>query len=331
MASDNFNRAPANPLDGSWATSSAWNALQLVSNAVQIVTASSDSAMVSTASTATDSQVTLTVTNASTTIAGPAIHMSTSAGDGYALLYNAGFWHVYVLPSFSDIGSWFASPSLATVVQRPFAAPAFFGPVIKRFYGDTSLRNLQTGTLAPPFVAPRLLPVHFAPQRRPIRILDQQDNYLPLRTTVVLRPFAQLEWPGPAEYRLHFEAAPEILLAPFFRGSGPVELPTDMQELAHKLTAVDTTFTLDFISRLDAGETISSVTTAISVFSGTDANPSGLKASAPSISRTRVRQLTTGGNPGVLYALTASARTSTGRTLTMLGIFAVLDPDEVPT
>jgi hypothetical protein len=134
MASDNFNRAPANPLDGSWATSSAWNALQLVSNAVQIVTASSDSAMVSTASTATDSQVTLSVVNASTTIAGPAIHMSTSAGDGYALLYNAGFWHVYVLPSFSDIGSWFASPSLANGdVAR-----------LRRGPGNTLIININT-------------------------------------------------------------------------------------------------------------------------------------------------------------------------------------------
>lgn len=113
MSSDNFNRANANPVSGLWATSSAWNALQLVSNAVQVVTASSDSAMVSTASTATDSQVELTVTSTTVTIAGPAIHMSTTAGDGYALLYNGGFWHVYLLPSFSDLGSWFASPPLA--------------------------------------------------------------------------------------------------------------------------------------------------------------------------------------------------------------------------
>lgn len=112
MASDDFNRTNANPLDGSWNTSTAWGNLKLATNAVTIVTASSDSAMVHSTSTATDSQVKLTTTD-TLTVAGPALHMSTTAGDGYALLFNLGFWHVYELPGFSSLGSWFATPSLA--------------------------------------------------------------------------------------------------------------------------------------------------------------------------------------------------------------------------
>jgi hypothetical protein len=112
VASDNFTRANANPLDGNWATSSAWGNLQLVSNAVVIVTASTDSVAVSTASIVTDSQVTLTTTAAGT-IAGPALHLSTTAGDGYAFLHNTGFWHVYELPAFTDLGSWGTVPVIA--------------------------------------------------------------------------------------------------------------------------------------------------------------------------------------------------------------------------
>ena len=112
MASDSFTRANANPLDGSWSTSSSWGNLKLVSNAVTIVTASTDSAMVHSTSTATDSQVTLTTVD-SGTIAGPALHLSTSAADGYALLHNTGFWHIYELPSFTDLGSWGTVPVIA--------------------------------------------------------------------------------------------------------------------------------------------------------------------------------------------------------------------------
>jgi hypothetical protein len=112
MASDNFNRANADPVDGSWATSSAWANLELVSNAVQAVTANNDSVAVSTASTAADSQVTLSNVAAGG-LAGPAIHLSTSAGDGYTLLHNVGFLHIYELPGFGDLGSFFLAPPIA--------------------------------------------------------------------------------------------------------------------------------------------------------------------------------------------------------------------------
>lgn len=112
MASDDFNRSNASPLDGSWSTSSSWANLRLVSNAVQTVTANNDSVAVHSTSTAADSQV--TVSNVSGGgLGGPAIHLSTSAGDGYALLHNTGFLHIYVLPGFSDIGNYFLAPPIA--------------------------------------------------------------------------------------------------------------------------------------------------------------------------------------------------------------------------
>ena len=112
MASDDFNRANADPLDGSWSTSSAWGNLKLVSNGVVVVAADTDSAMVHSASTETDSQVTLTTAVAGTT-AGPGLHMSATASDGYVLLFNIAVWHIYELPSFSSLGDWAASPAIA--------------------------------------------------------------------------------------------------------------------------------------------------------------------------------------------------------------------------
>lgn len=246
------------------------------------------------------------------------------------------FVPVLMLPSLmrrTPVDTSAASPYalLRQVIVAPFVPAPHITPMRRPLVFDTSRASPQvllTTVVARPFSNPP----HDTPMRRPIRGLEQQDNYLPLRTTVVARPFAQLDWPGPIEYRLHFQPALEVLLAPFYRGgSSPVTLPTDRQVLSHKLTNVDVTFTLDFISRLNSGESIASVTTMVSVWSGEDANPNALKSGSPTISRTRVRQLTTGGEAGVLYTLTAVVLTSAGRTLEMFGIFAVLDPDEVLT
>lgn len=108
MASDSFTRANATPLDGNWATSSSWGNLQLVSNAVRVVTAGVDSMAVSTISAVGDSEV--IVSNvAGNGLGGPVIHGSTTAGNGYVGLYNTGFFHIYLLPSFTDLGSFFSS------------------------------------------------------------------------------------------------------------------------------------------------------------------------------------------------------------------------------
>ncbi len=103
MASDNFNRANASPLDGNWATPTAFNALRLVGNAVENVTASTDSAAMHTVSTATSSYVTVSDVTGGRN-GGPAIHLDNSGG-GYCLLnWDAGNFYIYQLPSFTQIG-----------------------------------------------------------------------------------------------------------------------------------------------------------------------------------------------------------------------------------
>lgn len=89
MASDDFNRADANPLDGNWTkpTAGLTGALKIVSNAVLNSAASTDSAAYHSVSTVADSQVKVTVI--SNGDGGPGIHMDAS-GNGYILNGSSG-------------------------------------------------------------------------------------------------------------------------------------------------------------------------------------------------------------------------------------------------
>lgn len=84
------------------------------------------------------------------------------------------------------------------------------------------------------------------------------------------------------------------------------------------------TFSLDFVNDLDTGETISSASVTLTVFQGTDMNPSSHLAGSPVISGTKVSQriggpAAPGGNltAGVTYilAFTVSTSLTNARTL----------------
>lgn len=82
---------------------------------------------------------------------------------------------------------------------------------------------------------------------------------------------------------------------------------------------------MDFISRLEAGETITGVGVVCSVFSGVDAAPSAVLVGAPAVIGSIVRQQVTGGLAGVMYLLTCTVTTSLGATKIMNCYLAVLD------
>lgn len=71
----------------------------------------------------------------------------------------------------------------------------------------------------------------------------------------------------------------------------------------------------DFTSSLAAGETISSASTAATVYTGTDASPSAVVSGAATISGTKVTQKLTAGTVGVVYELVCTATTSLSQVL----------------
>lgn len=81
-----------------------------------------------------------------------------------------------------------------------------------------------------------------------------------------------------------------------------------------------------FSGALLLGETISSATITVSVYSGTDSNPSALKSGSLTISGTSVLQNFTGsgGELGVVYNLLCTATTSAGRQLQARGFLALV-------
>lgn len=98
------------------------------------------------------------------------------------------------------------------------------------------------------------------------------------------------------------------------------------QELPPKLSGDIANVTFDFTSRLGASETISTQSVAASVYSGTDATPSGLISGAATASGAVVTQKLTGGVVGVIYELLCTITTSAGQTLVMSALLAVV-PD----
>jgi len=80
----------------------------------------------------------------------------------------------------------------------------------------------------------------------------------------------------------------------------------------------------DFISCLQEGETISTVSVSATVYSGLDSNPSAILSGLPTlVNGTQVRQLITGGVNGVTYELDCTVTTSLGQTLIQSGLLSV--------
>lgn len=100
--------------------------------------------------------------------------------------------------------------------------------------------------------------------------------------------------------------------------SGRVILPA---KFAAEIKAYDQ---FDFSQQLASGETISSQVTLAVTYSGTDASPSSIIASAATVSGGVVTQVITGGVAGVIYELLCIITTSLSRGLLLQGYLAVL-------
>ena len=86
-------------------------------------------------------------------------------------------------------------------------------------------------------------------------------------------------------------------------------------------------FTWDFISDLLVGETITSATVVVNVYSGNDASSSSMVDGAASISGTIVTQLlnaSTAGVLGVIYEAVCTVGTSLGQSLTHASFIVVV-------
>jgi hypothetical protein len=81
---------------------------------------------------------------------------------------------------------------------------------------------------------------------------------------------------------------------------------------------------VDMALLLADGETITAVSSALTVASGIDATPSALLLSTPAIVGTTVQQWVRDGVDGVLYRLSFTVDTSIGKRLVESGLFRVV-------
>ena len=82
----------------------------------------------------------------------------------------------------------------------------------------------------------------------------------------------------------------------------------------------------DFSKNLQIGETLSTASVGVSVYSGVDPNPSALLSGTPSISGAVVNQSVTGGIVGVIYDIICTATTSLGNTYQLTAYLYVEPP-----
>lgn len=97
-----------------------------------------------------------------------------------------------------------------------------------------------------------------------------------------------------------------------------------LQTLPSKFVGETVDIDFDMLSRLEVGQTIATAAVNISVFSGTDPNPTSMLSGVATISGTMIRQRVMGGLPGVIYMVWASARTNNGEILINEATLAVL-------
>jgi hypothetical protein len=92
-----------------------------------------------------------------------------------------------------------------------------------------------------------------------------------------------------------------------------------------KLVGETRTYYFDFTSLLGSLETISTVTCAASVYSGTDASPSSIISGAASGTGTQIAQQNiTGGVVGTIYEVKCTVSTSLFQTLVMTCFLPVI-------
>ena len=97
-------------------------------------------------------------------------------------------------------------------------------------------------------------------------------------------------------------------------------------DLLPKLVSETVLRSADFGDDLASGETITSQSVTVTVYSGTDASPSSLLSGSASVVGSVVSQVFTAGTLGVIYQALFTAGTSASRTLKRAGYLAVI-PD----
>ena len=90
-----------------------------------------------------------------------------------------------------------------------------------------------------------------------------------------------------------------------------------------KLLGETRAYVFDFRADMGAGVTISSTSTAASVYSGTDASPSSILSGSGAISGSSVTQKLTGGVLGVIYDVLVSATLSDGQVVQRASYIAI--------
>lgn len=93
--------------------------------------------------------------------------------------------------------------------------------------------------------------------------------------------------------------------------------------LEPKLSGETKSYDFDFTSLLAPSETISTKSVAASVYSGTDASPSGIVSGSATSSGAVVSQKITAGTVGVIYKLVCTITTSASQTLQLVALLAI--------
>lgn len=91
-----------------------------------------------------------------------------------------------------------------------------------------------------------------------------------------------------------------------------------------KTSSADYPAIFDFASDLTVGETLTTVSTTATVYSGTDAAPAAILFGLPAVSGKQVVQNTAGGVLGTVYYLFCAATTSLGQVLTRDGYLPIV-------
>jgi hypothetical protein len=96
-----------------------------------------------------------------------------------------------------------------------------------------------------------------------------------------------------------------------------------------KLVSESVDISIDFLSRLQVGETLQTCASAMSVLTGVDLNPAAMLSGLPTISGTSVIQNVVAGNVGTIYILSLSARTSENNIFVMETAIAVMPSNAI--
>lgn len=82
------------------------------------------------------------------------------------------------------------------------------------------------------------------------------------------------------------------------------------QVMHHKFEDEELTLDFDFLSRMGSGEAAATAAASISVYAGVDATPNIMVSGLASVSNNIVSQKIIGGEPGVIYLVTVSVRST---------------------